>query len=380
MRAPLRNAVVALSILLLACGGDVATPVRQQPKAPAQLPTLSHDFGSVPHGETRSHDFVLDVRTTIGPGWYSPGTHVDCSCARTELLLRKRDGSERQIPVFSPESAPEDGEVLVVRAILDTARREAIDSKDLDSRVLVALQPQSSRDASQRVMWPLQFRFRIDSPVRLLPVATFDFERVPPSRPKQITLTLRSDVTGRSVRFRSPDCDDSRVALRLEEQEGFTLLHATLTPKAGDVGNLRAVVSVATDLEPAYTLRIPAVAAFVPDMEAIPMPKIAIRDDLRKAQPESKFGSQYVVATDHDESRPGDFLVARIIDSKGNDAGSCWAIQFEHIDGDPRSRRVHARWTGASESEFRGELVLCKDKDHGPFLPIELVALHHKNP
>ena len=53
---------------------------------------------------------------------------------------------------------------------------------------------------------------------------------------------------------------------------------------------------------------------------------------------------------------------------------------FENVPGEPRSRRVHARWTGARSSEFRGELVHAKDTQKGPFLPIELVALHDKNP
>ena len=87
-----------------------------------------------------------------------------------------------------------------------------------------------------------------------------------------------------------------------------------------------------------------------------------------------------MLVTDHDTSRPEEFVVARLLDAQGKDASASWAITFDRIDGDPRSRRVHVRWTGASETEFRGELALCKDKDKGPFLAIELVALHDKNP
>ncbi len=380
MRALVRHAAATLPLVLLACGdpGDVESDANRQ--APDQLPTLTHDFGTVRHGDTRAHDFVLDLRSRIGPGWYSPGTHVDCSCARTELFLRAADGSERQIPSFSPETAPQQGEVLVVRAILDTSKREAVDSKTIDSRVLVVLQPQSSSDASQRVMWPLQIRFHIDSPVRLRPAATFDFERVPKSRPKRLTLTLASDVKDRPIQFSSPQSDDPRVTLELESSNGLTLLHATLSPRAGDIGSFRAVATVATDLEPAYALRIPAVATFAPDLEAIPMAKIAIRSDLRTSQSESKASSQYVLVTDHDESRPADFVVASITDAEGKDASASWAITIERIDGDSRSRRVHARWIGASAVEFRGALVLSKEKEVGPSLSIELVALHQKHP
>jgi hypothetical protein len=358
--------------------GNVA--VAPQVAVPQSPPALTHEFGSVPHGEVRTHDFVLDVRKQVGEGWYSPGTHVDCSCARTELWLRGKDGSERQLAIYSSDTAPRDGESLVVRTILDTGKREAVDTKDLDSRVLVVLQRVDSRDPQQRVMWPLQFRFRVDAPVRVRPVATIDFERVAPAKPRRVTLNLSSDVPGRAIAFQNPKCEDPRVQLALEANDGFTLLHASLMPQQGDSGNLRAIVTVDTDLESGYQLRIAAVAAFVPDMEAIPLPKLAIRADLRQAQREDKAGTQYVLATDHDESRPEDFVVARIVDANSKDASASWAITLEPVVGEPRSRRVHARWIGSSTTEFRGELVLCKDVARGPYLPIELVALHDKNP
>ena len=207
MLAPRRTLLWPCLIALAACGRDsieVAASVPQQNTVPQSPPALTHDFGSIPHGEVRMHDFVLDVRQQIGEGWYSPGTHVDCSCARTELWLRSKDGSERQIAIYSPDTAPRDGESLVIRTILDTSKREAVDTKDLDSRVLVVLQRTSSRDPQQRVMWPLQFRFRIDAPVRVRPVATIDFERVAPAKPRRITLNLSSDLPERAVAFRNP--------------------------------------------------------------------------------------------------------------------------------------------------------------------------------
>ncbi len=390
MRA--RPDLLFCSLLALAACGDgsaahdgAGTTAGNAPSASAQqhpvtLPTLSHEFGAVPHGETRQHDFVLDVRSIAGPGWYSPGTHVDCSCARTELFLRGSDGVLQPIPVFQPDTAPKDGEVLVVRVILDTQKREAVDTKDIDSRVLVVLQRADSNDPQKRVMWPLQFRFRIDAPIRVRPVATFDFERVPPARPKVVALNLSSDIAGRAVQFSNARCEDARVQLRIEPNDGYTLLHATLTPRTGDTGNLRAIVTVDTDLDPAYQLRIPAVAAFVPDLEAIPLPKVSIRADLTKPQDEGRGGSQYVLVTDHDLSRPEEFVVAKITDAAGRDATRLWSITFEKVPGEPRSCRVHARWTGSQASEFRGELVLAKDTQKGPFLRIELVALHDKNP
>ena len=49
-------------------------------------------------------------------------------------------------------------------------------------------------------------------------------------------------------------------------------------------------------------------------------------------------------------------------------------------NGDPRSSRLHLRWIGHRESEFRGQIVLAKDAANGPFLPIEVVALHAPPP
>lgn len=390
MRAPSRLELCCL-LALAACGADASNPAGSDAGSsaasaalgaprPQTLPTLTHDFGIVPHSETRQHDFVLDVRGTVGADWYSPGTHVDCSCARTELFLRSTDGTLTPIPVFQPDTAPKEGEVLVVRVILDTQKREAVDTKDLDSRVLVVLQRTDSRDPQKRVMWPLQFRFRVDAPIRVRPVATLDFERVPHARPKTISLNLSSDLPSRAVTFSNARCEDARVQLRIEPHDGYSLLQATLQPRDGDTGNLRAIVTVDTDLDPAYQLRIPAVAAFVPDLEAIPLAKISIRTDLSRAQDEGRAGSQYVLVTDHDLSRSEDFVVAKVTDAAGADASSQWSITFENVPGEPRSRRVHARWIGARSSEFRGELVLAKDTQKGPFLPIELVALHDKNP
>ena len=70
------------------------------------------------------------------------------------------------------------------------------------------------------VMWPLQFRFRVDAPVRVRPVATIDFERVAPAKPRRVTLNLSSDVPGRAIAFQNPKCEDPRVQLALEANDG----------------------------------------------------------------------------------------------------------------------------------------------------------------
>lgn len=347
-------------------------PSRTPPKA------LVHDFGTIRHGESRQHDFVLDLRTALGEGWYAAGTHVDCSCARTEIWLRSRDGEERRVEILGPGSAPKEGEVLVVRTILDTQRREPIDTKVLESRAVVVLQHVDSRDPNQRAPWTLQFRFQVDSPVRVRPVAIVDFGRVAPSKPGEQTLTLSSDVEGREIRFREPISEDPRVRCTIEKGNGFTLLRVTFAPQKGDVGSLRSLIQIGTDLDPPYQVHLGVTATLAPDLEAIPFPKLSLRADLGVPQPPERAQSQYVMVTDHDATRPAAFVVARLVDDQGKDASDHFAVTLEPVPDEPRSCRVHVRWTGAATVEFRGQLVLAKDPVHGPFLPIELVALNDK--
>jgi hypothetical protein len=386
MLTPPRWLFGCCSLLVVACGsGDGAPPAqppaqRRQEGTPKPPPTLVHDFGTIRHGESRQHDFVLDVRAALGPGWYSPGTHVDCSCARTELWMRAKDGSERPVEVYSPNNAPKEGEVLVVRTTLDTIKREPVDTKVLESRVVVVLQHSEARDPNQRVPWQLQFRFQVDSPVRVRPVSIIDFGRVAPSQPAEQTLTLSSDLGGRTLTFRNARVDDERLQVALEPSEGFTLLRVRFAPRVGDGDSLRALVQVDTDLDPPYHVHLAATATLVPDLEVIPFAKISLRADLRQAQPTERASSQYVLVTDHDTSRVPGFVVAKILDDNGQDASRQFEVTLEPVADEPRSCRVHVRWTGASTTEFRGKLVLAKDPTNGPFLPIELVALHDTRP
>ncbi|MEY3161721.1 MAG: hypothetical protein RIT25_1712, partial [Planctomycetota bacterium] len=68
---------------------------REQPAPQPEEPReLFHDFGTIPHAQSAAHDFVIDTRA-LGKDLVPLGVTADCSCARTEMLLRARDGSER---------------------------------------------------------------------------------------------------------------------------------------------------------------------------------------------------------------------------------------------------------------------------------------------
>ncbi len=382
MPRPAASSAIALALLAACSGGteqDAQGPRQQPTPATQPLPELTHDFGVLRHGEVRRHDFVLDLRGALGPGWYAPGTHVDCSCAKTALLLRGPDGAEREIETYGPAAAPAAGEQLVVRVELDTNKREPVDTGVLESRVQVVLQPANARDPNARRQWPLRFSFQINSPVRLRPQAVLDFERVAPARPVTRTLALAGDE-GHKVRFTNARCGDRRIEVQLEERDEMTLLRATVRLQPGDLGSLRSLIQIDTDLDPAYVVRLAAVAMAVPDLQAVPMPKLSLRDDLRQAQPPAKRGSQYLLVTDHDESRPADFVVLRLVDQAGRDRRGDFEVTFEAVSGEARSRRMHVRWIGAGAAEFRGQLVLGKAGLDEPTLPIELVALHDPRP
>jgi hypothetical protein len=373
-RAALGLRLAALSLLVAGCRQQPEPPARGS--VPVQPPPQFFDFGTIDHGKAKEHDFVLDPIAVLGPGYYPAGTHVDCSCARTLLLLRDQDGNERPVESYNPASAPKPGELLVVRTQVDTVHKEPVDRGPTDSRLLVVFQPTTARDASARVTWPLNFRFAIDSPVRLRPYSVLDFERVPESQSAELLTTMTSDLPGRPIRFGPARCEDDRLQLSLEQRDDITFLHARLTPRAGEYGAFRLLVTIDTDLESGYRINLAAVGRIVPDLEAVPMAKLSLRADLRREQTAENAQSQYLLVTDHNTSRPAEFVVSSLVDADGKDARNCFDVTFEPVQGDPRTHRMRLRWIGQADSEFRGEIVLAKDPSEGPFLPIEVVALH----
>jgi len=352
-----------------ACGPD---PTREATGVP---PLLTHDYGTVPHGQARDHQFVVDVAGVLGPGWLPLATQLDCSCARAQMSVRGANGAVQAIDAAHPAAALQADERLLLTLRLDTALKEAADLGPVVSRGTLVLQRADSARATARVQWPIRFHFAIDAPVQLRPFSVLDFERVPVSRPGRLVITMASDLPDQPIAFGPVRCDDPRVGLELQERENMTLLRATFTPTER-TGSFRALVTVDTDLASGYQIELAAVGKIVPDLEAIPMPKLSLRTDMSRAQPESAETSQYLLVTDHDRRRPAEFLVARIVDTSGRDASSSFAVRFEAIAGDERSRRMYVRYTGGHDGEFRGQLVLAKDPDDGPFLSIELVALH----
>jgi hypothetical protein len=361
-----------LALFLTACGP------RQEPAAAAPADQF-WDFGLIPHGKASQHDFVVDIRA-LGKELVPLGVSADCSCARSQLWLRDPQGHEREATGQpNPQFAAKPGEQLVVRLLVDTVHKEAVDQPVAESRAKLILQPATATAAETRVYVPLRFRFGIDSPVKLQPFSLLDFGRVPLSQSPTLQTTIRSDIEGRKIAFGSATSSDPALAVSLETETDGVTLHVRFTPLPHSTpAPFKAVITVATDLPDGYQVRIPVAGETVPDLEAVPMNKVSLGafDFNQEQGPE-----QFVIAADHDRSRPAAFTVVRLLDREGHDASSHFAVRLEPVPGDERSTRVVVRYVGGlAPPVFRGELLLAKDKDAGPFLPIELVAFHTKTP
>lgn len=358
---------LALLTLLAACGGDAPPPT---PPAPAL--TLAHDFGVIPHGDTRTHEFPLDL-DRLGGGYVPLRVHLDCSCGHADLRLRGADGAERFVDgAGTAASLPAAGESLLLRVVLDTARKEALDLKPTTSRGFVVLQALDDLTGGSRVQWPLELRYAVDAPVELRPLATFDFGRIAAANVGRLTTTLRGDSAHADASFGPATSSDPRLAVELERQDGHWLLRARCAP--GELGNHRARIDIATTI-PGYRLAIEAAWKSIPDLEAVPLDKISLRADLGRAQTDDEAVGQYVLVVDHDERRPVEFAVHRIVDADGRDLAAHFGCRFEPVPETPRRLRLHVHYRGGLTAGVRATAWLTKAGADGPFLPIQLVLL-----
>lgn len=371
---------VLACLLLGACGDQApptaATPVAPQPAPPQGLLTIDHDFGLIPHGETRHQEFVLDL-DRIGEPVVPMRVHIDCSCGHADLRFRGADGRER-FPDGSGDvrNRPAPGETAVLRIEIDTKKKEPIDVAKTTSRGFVVLQPVTDDTGLGRLQWPFVIRFGIEAPFVLRPLAALDFGRVPLAGKGSLTTTLRGDERHRDAQFGPVTCTDPAVAVQLEAKDDHWLLHAVCTP--GELGNHRAFVTIGNTV-PGYVLELAATWKVVPDLEATPMPKISFRAGLQREQTAAEAAGQFVLVTDHDLRRSSEFHVHKVVDGDGRDLSSHFATTLVAVPDQPRQHRLCVRYVGGLTQGLRGSIVLTKNGAEGPFLPIELVVFAHKD-
>ena len=346
---------------------------------------LDHDFGIVPHGETRTHEFELDL-ANLGEPHVPLRVHLECSCGKAVIRMRKSDGSERSIDGSGyARNLPQDDEKVILRITLDTRKKEAVDLAKTLSRGYVLLQPLDDRTGMARQRWAFVVRFGIDAPVLLSPFAAFDFGAVAESMKGHRMTTLRGDEAHPDVKFLSVSTTDASIEALLEEQADHTVIRATCTP--GQRGNHRALAMIKTSI-PDYTVAMDVVWKVVPDLEASPIDKITITAALDKEQDDSVLAQQSVLITDHNRRRSPEFVLRNIVGDDGRDATPLFEVKLAPVPNKERQQRMQVRYlgglikegldSGAPHNIFRGKIVLAKANDAGsltgPTLPIALVV------
>lgn len=380
--------LLPLLVLLTAgaCGGDPAP----EPGAtrPGLLPdnrrtelALDHDFGVIPHGAQRTHEFEVDL-SRLGEPFVPLRVHLECSCGRADLRYRKADGAERFIDGSAfTRNLPAAGETAYLHVELDTRKKEAVDLPKTASRGYILLQQVEDPDGMGRIRWPFVIRFGIDAPVELRPFAALDFGAVPQSSTGELVTTLRGDEQHRDLQFRSARATDGDLQVSLEPRDDHVVLRARVTPN--QLGSRRAAVAVETS-DPTYTVGLAATWKVVPDLEATPIHKISFTTDLTTPQDERAVLRQFVLVVDHAAHRSPEFSVVEVVGADGRDARAHFAVELSPVPTGGRQQRLQVRYLGGLTETFRGKIVLGKPDEvtavGAPRLAIDLVVFPKKQP
>ena len=374
----MRSSLSFACLLFATCGSDPRPAGPPAPAAKAAQPLLlEHDFGVIPHGETRQHEFALDL--SLLPGTFVPlRVHLDCSCGVADLRVVAADGSERAITGSGLVSElPQAGDRLLLRVVIDTSNKEALDLPSTTSRGYLLLQPPDDQTGTGRIQWPIRLRFGIECPVLLRPFASLDFGRVPQSQTPELLTVVSGDAAHPQVAFGPVQSSDPALTASLEPGEQGTRLRVRCRP--GEPGHQRALLAITTDLPSGYRVLLPVTWKVVPDLEAVPMAKVSFRTALDRAQAKEAIQSQFVLVQDHDLRRPAEFAVQRLVGADGRDLSRHFEVTFVPIPEQPRQQRMFVRYTGGLQEMVRASIVLTKNGDDGPFLPIELVVFPTKD-
>ncbi|MEC9047191.1 MAG: hypothetical protein VYA51_04200 [Planctomycetota bacterium] len=382
---PLLLAAVLLSPLACDGGGGGPREAGERPGLATEMTDLAlaldHDFGVLPHGAARTHEFEIDL-SQLGEPYIPLRVHLECSCGRADLRYRDEAGRER----FPDGSAfgrnlPATGERAFLHIELDTRKKEAVDIPKTASRGYILLQQVQDPNGMGRIRWPFVIRFAIDAPVELRPFAALDFGAVPQSMRGQLTTTLRGDEGHRDLKFLDARSTDGDLQVTLEAKDELTVLRAVVTPN--QLGSHRAAIAVRTS-DPDYQVGIAATWKVIPDLEAAPMSKISFTTDLNARQDAAALMRQFVLVTDHNADRTPEFTVAEIVAADGSDASRHFRAELSPVPTAGRQQRLAVQYLGGLKEAFRGRIVLGKPGEtsavEAPRIPIDLVVFHKKKP
>lgn len=355
-------------LLPIACG-------EPQPPVQQAQPVQRHDYGEIPHGEKRTHEFWFE----IPPGLDRPvplAFHGDCTCAEGAIAVVGKDGQRRQLSgPPGPQHALQPGERVVLALTLDSARKEPVDLPKITSTGRLIFGEAGA--TNRRAEVPVQFFFAIKAPILVRPRAHVDLGELPRSRTYAQTLEL-VPAGGKAVRFGPVYCSDPQVRGTLRREGNLDVLDLVVSPAAagGDAQPIAAEVAIDTDLPNHYQLRIKVTGTLVPDVQVQPFATLAFgRIDF--TQP----AEQFVNLVDHDLRRDPGFVLESLTDEHGVDQRARFAVRFEPIVGDPRATRLFVAYRGGLTGRvFRGTIVLAKQHADGPKTTIQVLAYNTQGP
>ena len=335
------------------------------------------DFGTVPHGDQPARTVALDFGRSIA-GYRISGFATGCSCARASFRLIDRTGETREFPAHGFHTYTlTTGDRLELELRLDTGVREVVDQQaELKVGRVVLSRGQFGEELLEL---PVRYRYAIDAPIAVAPVAHLDIGKLPRSRTYRDSLRLRFDPQYANATLGEPHATHAEVGARIElgtapDGANEYRLHVTVQALPGShAGPFLAHVEIPTSLDSGYTVRVPISGELHDDIVIQPMPHVSLgRCDLGEP------AEQFVNLTDHDLDRPAAFEVAAITEFAEH-----FAVRFEPM-ADDRSHRMFIRYLGTCDpatlpgGTLRTEIRLRKPGSESPCATVTLVGFHHQ--
>lgn len=360
-------------IAVLLCLLPPTTACRDgRPAAPQPPVVLSHDFGTIPHGQSREHRFSVPIPAGA-LGVYPLGFATSCSCGLWDFLIRSPAGDERPTgPAIADNvRVVRPGEELLLRLRVDTSKREAVDAPPVTFRGGVLLHVDGSEDP---VRVPVTFVYAIDAPIRIAPTAHVDFGALPYCRSFAQTLELTADRTEPPVRIGPVRTSDPRLQAELRHEEGTTMLDVRFTPRATDrEQSVVAAVYVDTDL-PVYALTIPVTGQITGAIVVEPSDHLGF-NNIDFAAPAEVFA----FVTDHEPTREPGFVALDIRNVNGASIAEHFTVDVSPVEAMPRMSKVVLRYIGGYEGNaFRGILRLAKPGSKEPLVALTFNAVNSR--
>ncbi len=282
----------AMFLCSTACGPGTAA------KSPLRTPWLAvsemvHDFGEIPHGQSRTHQFTIDNR---GPQRVRlTGIRNQCTCAITKVRLL-RDGQPIDRPVYNPPrqvdggflmATLEPGERLAFEVKVDTRLRPPRDHKEQ------ALSQLHFEPAEEAGVLTLAYRFTIRSRVRIIsdlaPSMNPTIDLGDFSKDQEVYSVLELAPLKEPFHLLSVTGDGDGVVLEKREpkNKGGYRYGIRVAPR-GKAGPFDRLLGFKTDIDHGYLLQIQLVGNALPNLQVTPHGRLDFgRFDWR--QPTERF-------------------------------------------------------------------------------------------